>query len=469
MSRQTKLVKNTLVLSIGTFFPKLVSVITLPILSGYLTKSEYGTYDLITTLASLLLPIVTLQIQSAAFRFLIECRDNRKEIDSIVTNIMLFTIPVSLVTLVILFIVLPGTVTGTKLLICIYYFLDIIYVALQQITRGLSFNMSYSISAIVLSSVNLVLTVLLVWWSSLGINGVLIALIVAYFFGCCFLIFKIRNYVSIKISYFSKRQLKTLLSYSWPMVFNNLSSWILRLSDRVVITAFLGIEANAVYAIANKIPNLLSMVQNTFTMAWQENASLVSKDDDANLYYTYISDNMYCIISGFTALLIAGTPILFSILIRGDYNDAYYQMPLLFLGMMFCCLSAFQGGIYVAYKQTKQVGITTILAAICNLIIDLLFVKLIGITAGSLSTLISYLLLWIFRIYDLKKIVEIKYNFKKMITIIGILIIMCIICYKRILILNIINFFGGILFCFIINKSLIRSIWINVKKKIIQK
>ena len=72
MSREGSLVKNTLVLSIGTVFPKLASFVVLPILTGCLTKSEYGTYDLITVLCSLFLPAVTLQIQTAAFRVLIE-------------------------------------------------------------------------------------------------------------------------------------------------------------------------------------------------------------------------------------------------------------------------------------------------------------------------------------------------------------------------------------------------------------
>ena len=56
MSREGKLAKNTLILSIGTFLPKLASFVTLPILTGYLTQTEMGIYDLITILESLLLP-----------------------------------------------------------------------------------------------------------------------------------------------------------------------------------------------------------------------------------------------------------------------------------------------------------------------------------------------------------------------------------------------------------------------------
>jgi O-antigen/teichoic acid export membrane protein len=50
MGRETKLAKNTFILAIGTFLPKFAAFITLPILTGCLTKDEIGRYDLITTL-----------------------------------------------------------------------------------------------------------------------------------------------------------------------------------------------------------------------------------------------------------------------------------------------------------------------------------------------------------------------------------------------------------------------------------
>lgn len=40
MERETKLVKNTAILAIGSFFPKVTSLITLPILTAMLSKSE---------------------------------------------------------------------------------------------------------------------------------------------------------------------------------------------------------------------------------------------------------------------------------------------------------------------------------------------------------------------------------------------------------------------------------------------
>ena len=121
----------------------------------------------------------------------------------------------------------------------------------------------------------------------------------------------------------------------------------------------------------------------TFVFAWQENASLASKDSDADTYYADMFDSIFGILVGIMALLIAATPILFWLLIRGDYKEAYYQMPILFMGKLISSMASFIGGIYVAHKKTRSVGVTTILAAACNLVIDLVFVHKIGIFAVS--------------------------------------------------------------------------------------
>ena len=165
MSREGKLAKNTFILSIGTFLPKLASFITLPILTGYLTKEEMGTYDLITILESLLLPTVTLQIQAAAFRFLIDVRDDEEKVKEIVTNIVVFVIPTSLFSLLILFFCLGGTSGPIRILICLYFLFDVLGNVARQICRGMNENLEYSISAILAALGKMIFAVICVYWS----------------------------------------------------------------------------------------------------------------------------------------------------------------------------------------------------------------------------------------------------------------------------------------------------------------
>ena len=71
--------------------------------------------------------------------------------------------------------------------------------------------------------------------------------------------------------------------------------------------------------------------------------------------------------------------------------------------MTFTTLSSYLAGIYIADKRTKAIGITTTIAATINLGIDLILIPSIGMWAASLSTLVGYLFLFIYRIIDLRK------------------------------------------------------------------
>ena len=299
MSRESKLAKNTLILSIGTFLPRLASFITLPILTGCLTKEEMGTYDLITILESLLLPTVTLQIQAAAFRFLIDVRDDEEKVKEIVTNIVVFVIPVSLFALLILFFCLGGTDSTIRILICLYFLFDVLGNVARQICRGLNENLEYSISAILAAIGKMVFAVICVYWLRAGLKGTVTALLMSAVFSFAYLVMRAGIFRYVDLRYYSKDRIVEMLRYSWPMVPNSMSAWIMRVSDRLVVTFFMGVAANAVYAVANKIPGLLTIAQNTFTMAWQENASVVSKDRDAGEYYSSMFRVMFDLMAGF--------------------------------------------------------------------------------------------------------------------------------------------------------------------------
>lgn len=465
MNREKALAKNTFIIAIGTFLPKFSSIITLPIITGGLTKAEMGTYDLISTLVSLFLPVATLQIQSAAFRFLIDVRKDEKETKRIITNIISFILPTSFIALTILYLCLENVSPVIRWLICLYFFSDILMLSTQQIVRGLSDNKLYSASSVTISFSNMLLIVLTISVGKQGLVGVLASITIATTIGLILLLVKGHILSRIDLSLLSKKTLLEMLSYSWPMIPNSLSNWVLSFSDRAVLTAFMGLEANAIYSVANKIPALFTTVQGTFVFAWQENASLASKDSDADTYYAEMFDSIFGILVGIMALLIAATPILFWLLIRGDYKEAYYQMPILFMGMLFSSMASFIGGIYVAHKKTRSVGVTTILAAACNLVIDLVFVHKIGIFAASISTLVSYVFLTIYRMVDVQKFQKVKFNTGRFFLLIALLVLMCAICWIDTVALNVLNIILGCIIAVVVNRKIMKSILLTLKNK----
>lgn len=461
-NRGEKLVKNTLILGIGTLLPKVSQFITLPIYTAMLTKLEYGTYDLINILISLLIPIVTFQIHQAAFRFLIT-EKNKLKIKTIVSNVYIFMFPICILLMLFLVFFLRDISLNQKILICIYLLLDVFVTSTRQIARGLGKTKEYSKSAVINSIANVILVILFLSIFDMGLIGLLISLNIAIVISIIYLFNKVNILGMVHIRLFDKKCMKEMIRYSLPMVPNSVSLWVVNLSDRLVITGVLGVEANAIYAVANKIPSLIGVFYNTFNLAWQESASLSSNDNDAEQYYSTVFENLYNFLVSIVCLLIAVTPILFSVLIKGDYSEAYYQMPILFIGVFFSCLSSYYGGIYVGSKTTKKLGISSFFSALINFLINIVLIKYIGIYAASISTMISYILLVIYRVFDTRRIRKIKYNTIKNYICIFLMVVMSLLSYQNKTVFNIINIILALLITYFLNRKVISSL----KKRII--
>lgn len=466
MSRETSLAKNTFIMSIGTILPKLSWLITLPIITERLTKAEYGTYDLITTLVSLFLPVATLQVQTAAFRFLMDCREDAENRKRIITNVLFFVVASSIAALLALYFILYRLSPSIRLFICVYFFVDIIFLTLSQVVRGLSKPKLYALCTSVQPVVNMLLVVVFVYFGNGGLTGALLAVTLSTLMALIIILVKAKIPSQIDGKLFSGASLKEIISYSWPMIPNSLSLWFLHFSDRLVLLKFIGIDATAVYGVANKIPSIFALANNAFTLAWQENASLSARDEDIAEYYGKMFDNIMRILSGILAMLIAATPILFLILIQGDYDEAYAQMPILLMSMLFSSVSSFFGGIYIAHKKTKSVGGTTIIAAMVNLAIDFALVRVIGIYAASVSTLVSYMFLAFYRMKNVLKFQYIKYKYLNIFGYILFLTGMCVLSWMHTVYFDVVNVIVGSMFALYINRAMLKNIWNMARKKV---
>ena len=72
MEQYKKFVKNTLLLTLGSFSSKVLIFLLVPLYTSVLTTEEYGVYDLIITTVSLITPIFTLDMCEAVLRFTLD-------------------------------------------------------------------------------------------------------------------------------------------------------------------------------------------------------------------------------------------------------------------------------------------------------------------------------------------------------------------------------------------------------------
>lgn len=80
MSKSSYLIKNMGILTISNFSSKILVFLLVPLYTSVLSTKEYGTYDLAVSTATLLYPILTLNIVDAVMRFLMDKESDKKAI-----------------------------------------------------------------------------------------------------------------------------------------------------------------------------------------------------------------------------------------------------------------------------------------------------------------------------------------------------------------------------------------------------
>lgn len=469
MNSKKELIKNTIIIFIGRISTQFINFLLLPIYTYYLTTSDYGIIDLIQTYISLFIPVIALRLDSSVFRFLIDERDNEKNKSIVISNSIIVLLLQILLFSVLYFIIgifLEFEYYG--LIIFNIIFMTISSVLLQ-VSRGIGDNIGYSITCCITGITTILLNIILVINLQLAGTGVLISSGIGNFVGCCFIFFRNKLYKYLSIKELSKSKIKELLKYSLPMIPDGLSWWIINVSDRTIISIFINVAANGIYAVSSKFSNILSSLFSVVNMSWQESATLHINDEDRDDFFSDTINNILKIFVILCVGILVCIPLAFNILIGEDYFEAFYYIPILLLANIFNALGGMFGGIYISKKLTKKVAKTTVCSAILNLVINLIFVKMFGLYAAAISTLIAYFVIFIYRYIDCKKFVNVLFNKKIVIFSVIIFTFTTILYYFNNLIGNIINFIVTLLYTFIMTKDNLINIIKLLKTKLLKK
>jgi O-antigen/teichoic acid export membrane protein len=427
INREKSFVKNTIIYAIGNLLSKCLSFFLLPFYTAYFTVSQYGYNDFITTTVALVIPIVTFDICDGMYRFLLDS-DSDEDRHKIITNTLIILILNLFVSnfIYIIFIHFVKIQFGVSILIMTD--ISVIYSIWSQIARGYKKNVEYSISGVLVTVIMLVLNIVLVLFLNLRVEALILATLVSNFIVLIYLEYKLRVLSSVKIRLKDTILIKKLINYSCPLIANLISWWVMNVSDRFILKYYMGLNANGIYAIANKFPSMFVMFSSIFSLAWQESAITEYGSKDRDKFYTKMF-NTYMIF-GFTAciVLIAFTKVIMMFMVKKSFGVAWTYVPFLYLGALFSAFSSFYGVGYQSSKKTKGAFTTSVLGAIFNIVFNFLMVPKLGIQAASLSTMLAFLIMWAARIYETRKYFKIDLD-KKNLAILSLLTSIFVILY----------------------------------------
>lgn len=408
MSRKTELAKNTAILTIGKICTQCISFFLLPLYTAILSTEDYGTYDLLVTYSTLLLPLVNWQLDQGLFRFMLDHRGKKKEESKLLSTLLCSSTIQSVAYCVLFFLVEPLLKIENSYFLVLYVILHVYTALFLQFVRGLGQSVKYTIASFISASATTVTNVIALVFLKLGLQGLFISTIVSQILTLVYLVVssKCWEYISFKnvqISIF-----KRVGKYSIPLIPNNLAWWVVNASDRTIIAHFLGTAANGIYSVANKFPNVFINFYNILNLSWTETVSLHYDDEDRDEFLTETMTSLFKLFAAACFGIVACMPFVFPIMVNSKYQAAYNQILILMYAMLFRVLVGLYSCIYVAQKNAKKIAYTSVSAAVINVVVDLLLINRIQVFAASVSTLVAFLSMFLVRYVDVNKTVHMR-------------------------------------------------------------
>ena len=468
MNKKKQLAKNTIIIFFGKVCTQLISFFLLPLYTGYLNTSQYGKVDLITTYVTLLVPLITLELEMSIFRWLVDSRGKEKDEEKLISNnFYILTIGLTIFTIIYIIVTSFWHIEFRWLIL-----IDIIVCTLSgnflQVARGFGRTLDYSISCIITGVTTIISNIVLIVFLGLRADGMIISMALANGLCSLYLFLRMKLYNKINFKLRDTKLIKEMNKYSIPLIPNGVSWWIVNVSDRSIISIVLGSAANGLYAVSNKFPTILSSLLGIFNLSWSESAALHINAPDRDEFFSSVCNTIVKLFTSLGVGMIACMPFVFPILINYKYDEAFYYIPFLVLGSVFNVLICLYSGIYIAKKLTKQVATTSVIGAVINILVNIVLIKYIGLYAAALSTTLSYFVMMVYRHIDLKKYIKLKFEKNLLIKTILIYTLAIICYYQRIIYLDIICLIIVVIYCFLLNKNFIFVTLKDLKEKFLK-
>ena len=455
---------NTLIIFLGKLSTRFIVFLLLPLYTAILSQEEYGLADLITSYITLLIPVVSLELELGVFRFLIEAKNDSKKQGDVLTIAFRLYFFLGLVFTGLFFI-------ADNIFHFPYHYSILASVLIgfycglfQQIARGLNDNISYSVSCFIAGVSTTIANIILIKQIGFGGEGILISTVIGNALCTIFLFFKLKIGKRISRKY-DKELSKELVRYSLPLVPNTVSWWIINAADRTVVTALLNVAKNGIYAVSVKFPSAVAGIFYTYQISWSQSAALHVDDEDADVFYSEMFDLTARVFGAICISLIGVMPWVFPIFVKPGFAEAYKYVPWAMFGVYLYALSTMFNGIYTAKKDTKVVARTASIGAAINLLMDLPLVPLVGIYATSISTMTAYLFMLVYRAIDIKRYSSVKYDYKLLAVITLFYLAVSFCYYNANTPVQIIGCVTALVFSIYINRSLVIKVIRRPKKR----
>lgn len=386
--------------SLSTFF-------LLPIITKTLGTYDYGLWAQINITVSLISSLALMGLSMSFVRFL-SSETDKKKIREAVYSILFFVTASGLLASFILYIFAEPLATfGFKdseatyfvqlgsllILVNVIESISLFYFRIfRQIEKFSYFTFFETFGKL--------LVILIFLKMGYGLLGVIAATLLVQ--GLIFLItlITIVSQIGFVIPRFT--YIREYLQFSLPLSPNSLIRWVTESGDRYMVTYFLGLGSVGVYSAACSIGNLIQLFVSPLQLILFPELSKLFDQNKMDEVRIYMSHSLrYFLIIAIPAVLGLSSlakPLL-SVLTTPDFVSGWFVIPIIaFAGLMAGIFQIFVNTMYLI-KETKPATYINIIAAVSNVLMNIILIPSVGILGAALSTLVSYSLMAAFCVH----------------------------------------------------------------------
>lgn len=405
-NKYTRLLANTAVFAVGKLLSKLLMFFMIGLYTACLTEAEFGTAELITSGANLLIPLACVGISEGIFRSA-AARDGDKE--AFFTNGLLVYGVGSLAFLCLspLLGLIPRFGESVWL-IAAYVVVANLHTVVSQYLCAIGRTKLFAGQGILNTALVIGLNVLFLPILDFGVTGYVGSIILADLLTTVFLILITRLWRAVKPRSISRHTIAAMLKFCLPLVPTTIFWWITGVSDRYMVDMMCSPELNGLYTAAYKIPNLLIYAISIFDSAWKLSVSAEDDPEACAAFYSKVWRVYTTLAFLGGGCLIVGSRLCANILFATEFEAAWVYIPTLTFATVFTALCTFLGSVYFASKRTVGSMLTAMAGAILNVALNLLLIPVYGAMGASVATFASYFAVCLLRLVTGRRLIPFR-------------------------------------------------------------
>lgn len=447
MKSDTKEVgKNTLIYGLGNALNKLLGFILIPIYTSYITIEDFGILAILETSVLALIQLLNYGIVSGHQRYYYKLNEDGNYGSYLFTNYFSLLILGLLSILPLLFLTGPISteILGSKQY-CVFIYWTLGIIVLEMITilpfQILQFDLK-PIKYILLSFcklfISLLITVYLVIYKQMGIEGILIG----RFFGLLFI--GLTQFFLIVIPRvilkFNFTYLLQSIRFGFPIIFSSIGFLVFSMSDIYMLNALSTKSEVGMYSFGYKIANFINLIFiQSLGISYLPSLYKAENKEGNSVFYSKMLLFYVILISIIVFLFILSYKFALNFIIYNDlYSLGLIIVPIISLSFIIKGMNNFTNVGILIKNKTNNFIIPSFVTAIVNIFLNFFLIPIYGFIGAAISTLISQILYTTLLTIRSNKIYPVKYAWNK--------IFLTIIMLTGVLILDYLNPFQNKLY-----------------------